>query len=229
MERFRHTLTAEEIKGLVGESPTMLEIGSHEGTDTVKFLDAMPGAHLTCFDCEKRALARFAARLDEYDGPGITGGSLMLIEKAVADVDGQLDFYASTGKAGKREDWDFSGSLCKPTGHLTRSPEIKFKEPEGVPCCRLDTWWESEGYRSDKPRADAIDFIWADVQGSQRMVIRGAREVLSRTRYLYIEAHDPPAYAGEPTQDELIELLAEWFTPVAVYARENILFERNAK
>lgn len=225
MERFRHTLTAEEIKGMVGTAPLMLEIGCHEGSDTVKFLEAMPGVKLTCFDCEKRALSRFKDTIDQYEvahSVKYKRTMVQLVEKAVADVDGQLDFYASTGKAGSRDDWDFSGSLCEPTGHLTRSPQIKFKEPEGVPCCRLDTWWRSMG------TPDVIDFIWADVQGSQRMVIRGGREVLSRTRYLYIEAHNPIAYAGEPTQNELIKLLAEWFTPMAMYARENILFKRKA-
>ena len=223
MERYRHTLTAREIQKLVGSAPIMLEIGCHEGTDTVKFLDEMPDVKLTCFDCEQRALDRFTDLLSGYIEHAIRPVDCVLVPNAVAHIDGVLGFHASTGKAGKREDWDFSGSLCKPTGHLTRSPEIKFKPPEPVPCCRLDTWWRENG------QPNPIDFIWADVQGSQRMVIEGARKVFARTRYLYIESHDPPAYANEPTQDELIELLAEWFTPVAVYARENILFERRGQ
>ena len=190
----------------------MLEIGCHEGSDTVKFLREMPRIILHCFDCEQRALERFKVR--------ISAGSVFLWEKAVADIDGSRAFYASTGKAGRREDWDLSGSLHKPTGHLTRSPEIKFKDPKLVPCMRLDTWWNSCSQPS------VIDFIWADVQGSQRLVIEGGKGVLARTKYLYIESHDPVAYAGEPAQEELVELLAEWFVPVARYARENILFCR---
>ncbi len=232
MKNYRQTLTATDIRDLVGTSPLMLEIGCHEGSDTVKFLEMMPGIQLTCFDCEKRALKRFKVNVAaflrmsfdgymEWENDDGTLGSLCLIEAAVANSDDTLDFYASTGKAGHRDDWDFSGSLCEPTGHLTRSPEIKFKPPKAVMCCRLDTVWNN----SDCWRGN-VDFIWADVQGSQRMVIEGGRVVLSHTRYLYIESHNPVAYAGEPTQDELIELLAEWFEPVAVYARENILFKK---
>jgi len=213
MQDYRNTLQAEEIRNLVGIAPLMVEIGCHEGSDTVRFLKAMPDILLFCFDCELRALHRFRSLIGR-------NSRVKLIEKAVADVDDVRFFHASTGKIGKHKDWDYSGSLCKPTGHLTRSPEIGFKSPEIVPCVRLDTWWKDVGEPSP------IDFIWADVQGSQRLVIEGGRKTLSVTRYLYIEAHDPVAYANEPTQEELIEELSPWFEPISRYARENILLKR---
>lgn len=214
MEIHKRGITAEEIKGLVGESPLMLEIGCHEGSDTAKFLEAMPEARIYCFDPEKRATARFKELLGK--DPRVS-----LQEVAVADVNGLRDFHASTGKAGRREDWDFSGSLCEPTGHYTRSPEIKFKEPAPVPCICLDTWYY------EAPGVFVIDFIWADIQGSQRLFLAGAGASLSRTKYLYIESHNPPAYANEPTQTQLMVLLAEGFNPVGFYG-ENILFQNRS-
>ncbi len=214
MERHRGGLTASEIKDLVGTAPTMLEIGCHEGSDTVLFLQAMPGARLFCFDPETRATERFKKLLGDDE-------RVTLYEEAVCHVDGYHEFHASTGKAGKREDWDFSGSICKPTGHLTRSPEIGFKAPVEVPCMRLDTWF------SDHPEIKTIGFIWADIQGSQKFFLDGASYTLSKTKYLYIESHDPPAYAHEPTQEELIEMLESDFTPLAFYA-ENILLRSKA-
>ncbi len=215
---FRRGLTAEEIGYLVGVSPTLLEIGSHEGSDTAKFLRAMPEAQIFCFEPELRAILRFNDLLGS--DPRVT-----LCEKAVADVDTPRMFYASTGKAGGRADWDFSGSLCRPTGHYTRSPKIRFKDPALVPCVRLDTWFAEHLVTI----GCSIDFCWADVQGSQRLLIAGGRETLVNIRYLYIEAHDPIAYAGEPTQEELIEELAFAFTPTALYARENILFRNKGE
>ncbi len=211
MKRYNHELSAIDILDLVGEAPIMLEIGCHEGADTIRFLEYMPGIRLFCFDPEQRATKRFKQAV-------LPDERVTLYEEAVADVDGPRDFHASTGKAGRRDDWDFSGSLREPTGHLARSPEITFKEPVSVPCMRLDTWF------ADHPEIDNIDFIWADIQGSQRLFIAGAQHILSKTRYLYIESHDPPLYAGEPTQDELIDELYSMFSPVAIY-RENILFE----
>jgi len=49
VKHFGHDLSDEEIRGIAGDSPVMLEIGSHEGADTVKFLAAMPGIRLYCF------------------------------------------------------------------------------------------------------------------------------------------------------------------------------------
>lgn len=213
-KKVRHTLSAYEIKALVTpeKSPLVLEIGCHDGSDTVKFLDAMPAIDLHCFEPDERANKRFKERTGEDD-------RITFFPLAVADVDGPRDFFASTGRAGGRDDWDLSGSLCKPTGHLTRSPEISFKSPVPIDCLRLDTWM------AENRQGRCIDFIWADLQGSQQLLIDGGRKALAKTRYLYIESHDPVAYAGEPTQSELVLLLAEWFEPVAIYAEENILFK----
>lgn len=214
MQRYAKGIEAHEIRKLVGPAPTILEIGSHDGSDTVKFLEAIPNARIFCFEPDQRPIARFKEKLG--NDPRVT-----LCEKAVADVDGEKLFYASTGRVGRREDWDYSGSLCKPTGHLTRSPEIKFKEPTLVPCIKLDTW------RASQASIGHVDFIWADVQGSQHLLLDGGNRVVCQTRYLYIESHNPVAYAGEPTQEELITRISYCaFWPVATYA-ENILFRNN--
>lgn len=217
MKDYPRGLTAEEIRDLVGPAPRMLEIGSHEGSDTAKFLAAMPGIRLTCFDPELRATTRFKQLIG--NDPRVH-----LIEQAVAHVDGEDSFNPSTGKAGDREDWDFSGSLNRPTAHLTRSPEITFKPPVRVRCIRLDTRYKEECYLNDGwPRP--VDFIWCDPQGAQRKVIAGGRFVLAITRYLYIECHHPtPLYEDEPPREELIALLPG-FEPVAFYDRDNILFK----
>ena len=216
MQSYRRTITAEQIKELVGRpDPLILEIGCHNGSDTIKFLYAMPQASVHCFECDKRAIEQFEAR--EFP----EGAKVELWRFAVSNEDEHQDFHASTGKAGRLSDWDLSGSLCKPTGHLTRSPEIGFKPPTRVACMRLDTWYNI----ATMYLPVGIDFIWADVQGSQRKVIAGGNRALAATRWLYMEAHDPVAYAGEPTQEELIDELSGIFDPVAIYARENILFK----
>lgn len=222
MQHIPRDMTAEEIRALVGDAPLMLEVGSHEGSHTRLFLAAMPGIRLFCFEPYPPPIARFndLIGVDER---------VTLIEKAVADSDERLPFYASTGPAGDRADWDFSGSLREPTGHYQRSPEIGFKDPELVPCCRLDTWLAEEPWirTAQWPSHPVtIDFIWADVQGGQRGLIAGGHRALSITRYLYIECHSEPLYDGEPTHDELIDELngTVSFEPLAVYANDNILF-----
>jgi len=210
MLEYPHSLTAEEIRDLVGVAPLMLEIGCHDGSDTAKFLRAMPEAIIHCFEPYENPRRRFRESVG-------TSKRVRLYPVAVCDIDGQVEFYASTGAAGGREDWDYSGSINRPTGHLKRSPEIAFKPPITVEGMRLDTWFEEHSL----PK---IDFIWADVQGAQRKVIEGGQRALLATRYLYIERHRWPLYQDEPTPDELLRLLPG-FNPLAEYARENVLLE----
>ncbi len=218
-----HGMTAEKIRELVETKPYMLEIGSHEGTDTLKFLQAMPDIILRCFEPDQRAVARFKRAMQEI--PTTVSGNVELFEKGVTDVDGTKLFYASTGKAGHMEDWDYSGSFSRPTHHYVRSPEIKFKDPVAMPCIRLDTWWAEICEVPNGVRGGRLDFIWADVQGGQIPLIAGGRRALACTRYLYIECHQTPEYEDEPTQAELVIMLLPEFEPVAIYGGDNILFK----
>jgi len=210
MDNYPNGMTAEQIRDLVDDSPVMLEVGSHAGEHTVTFLKAMRDILLFCFEPDPRPIERFKKAIGE-------DFRVKLHEYMLTDWDGLHNFYQSTGKAGHMKDWDYSGSPSKPTGHLTRSPEIKFKPPELYPSCRLDSWHEDTNW-------EQIDFIWADLQGSQVAFINGGRKALAQTRYLYIECHTTPLYEDEPTQDELIAMLSE-FEPLAIYERDNILFK----
>jgi FkbM family methyltransferase len=217
-------LTATEIAGMMGTDPLMLEVGAADGEDTTAFLEAMPSTRLYCFEPDERCIALFRRRfgLNRLSGIVKYQDRLSLIERGVTDVDGTKKFWPSSGKAGHLVDWYLSGSFSEPTHHKTRSPEIEFPEkPLEMPSIRLDTWLDG----TDPGRKiDVIDFVWADLQGGQVFFIAGARMALSITRYLYIECHETPLYADEPTQEELTIMLRPEFIPLGIYENNNILF-----
>jgi FkbM family methyltransferase len=216
-------LTATEIAGMVGSAPLVLEIGAADGEDTVQFLWAMPKARLYCFEPDERAYRKFAERMrDAGMHDHRKPVRFTLYYKGVTDVDGDKPFWPSGGKAGHLDDWYYSGSYSQPTYHKERSPEIKFpKKPVTMPSIRLDTWLNE---MDPDGNVNAIDFVWADVQGGQVAMIAGARMALAITRFLYIECHEQPLYADEPTQEELITMLRPEFEPLGIYERNNILF-----
>ena len=204
-------ITPAEIRDLVGTSPFIIEIGCNDGTDTAKMLAAMPEARFYCFEPELRALSRFCLR----DHPQVT-----LIALAVAHRSGALDFWPSTGvvpgsSAPCANDWDYSGGLSHPTGHLIRDKVVRFKEPIRVPTITLDSLVHQY--------PDVVDFIWQDVQGAEAKVILGGRETLRRTRYLYTEYYDTPQYDRQPNLEALISFLPD-FDVVALY-NGNVLFK----
>lgn len=207
-------LTAKDVRDLVGNySSVMLEIGCNDGMDTVQFLEAMPGVRVFAFEPDPRALERFHTK--------VSSDRVELLAAAVSDTDGTATFYGSSGRhprAGKPgaseacslDEWDLSGSLLRPTGHLAYSPFTTFPEDRQytVETIRLDTWLHLH-----HPEIKRIDFIWCDTQGAEAAVIRGGSQALSLTRYLYAEIYDyapqfrTPLYDGQASLAELQEML----------------------
>lgn len=223
--RVQKELTAQQIRDLVGvNDPTILEIGCNDGTDTLKFLEAMPNATIHCFEPDPRAIARFKEIVG--DNPQVSFNPT-----ALSNYTGQANFYGSSGrppdtsrKAGAPDccwlpEWDLSGSLCTPTGHLKRCPWVIFPEDRvyEVEVITLDDWLYFHG------EILRIDFIWMDVQGAEALVLQGATRALEITRFLYTEFSDTPLYEGQVCLKELQEVLPD-FESLGVYG-ENILLE----
>ncbi len=193
-------LTADDIQGLVGTSPLILEIGANDGTDTLKFLQAMPDATIYCFEPDPRAIARFKENVDD--------SRITLIELAASNENGYGLFHGSSGRPPQQPnqshycdlpEWDLSGSLFEPTGHLARSEWVTFPKDRQcqVKTTRLDTWLESH------PEIERIDFQWIDVQGAESIVIPGAQEAMKRTQYCYFEFSDIELYRGDLPLEKL--------------------------
>jgi len=144
-----------------------------------------------------------------------------LVNAAIGSRDDMTTFYLSTGtppKSSLLRDWDRSSSIKRPTGHLSHAPWCKFDVTIRVPVRRLDTWLIGQ------PHISMIDFIWADIQGAEADLIKGAEETLTRTRYFYTEFYNKELYEGQPNLQEMLEMLPGW-DAVAIYDRSNILLQ----
>ncbi len=195
------------IQYITGSNQVVLEIGCNDGTDTNKLLELLPSGTVYCFEPDPRALARFRETVNNERA--------ILTEAAISNQDGEATFYGSSGRPPEKsrhvgashycylEEWDLSGSLCKPTGHLDFSPWTTFPEDRQytVSTLRLDTWLLTRG------AIDIIDFIWCDVQGAEAQVILGAPNALAKTRYFYTEFYDNPLYEGQLPLTELQKML----------------------
>lgn len=192
-------LSASSVMHLVGRlDPVILEVGANDGTDTLRFLEAFPGATIHCFEPEPRAQAKFTA--------AVRDPRAKLFPFALGAHDGTVEFHRSNGSPDgiNSEPWDKSGSIRKPKHHLTTHSWCKFAETIKVPVMRLDTWAVMAG-------VDRVDFIWADVQGAERDLIEGGRETLARTRLFYTEYNDLELYEGQPTLCDIVMLLKPTF------------------
>ena len=57
---------------------------------------------------------------------------------------------------------------------------------------------------------DAVDFIWADVQGAEADLVLGGRETLKRTRFFYTEYSNRELYEGQADLGQLLAMLPDF-------------------
>jgi FkbM family methyltransferase len=211
------SITKEFIRQLVSSpNPTILEIGSHHGTHTLWFLDIFDSPQIFCFEPDPRASLRFKQNLENRP-------EISFYEYAVGDKNGETTFYMSSGRESELmlEDWDYSGSIRKPKKHLKVHPWCKFEKNIIVSTKTLDSWCQEEDI-------NRIDFIWMDVQGAEIDVIRGGRNALKKTRYLYTEYSDEELYEGQLSLKQLLKELSD-FEVVIRYPEDILLRNKNEK
>ena len=187
-------IETKDIKKLLGNDPTtILEIGSNVGRDSQRFLDSFPKTKLFCFEPDPRCIRKFKKRIND--------SRCELIERAVADTIGCVEFHLSGGSKPNHKSVHInSSSLLRPKNHLKKFPWCKFDETILIKSITLDSWYADSGIQD-------IDFIWADVQGAEEKMILGGSKALSNTRYFYTEFSDNQLYEGQINLSEITKLL----------------------
>jgi len=209
------SITQEFICQLVSRpNPTIIEIGCHDGTHTQWFLEIFDSPQIFCFEPDPRAAIRFKQKIGNIP-------EVNFYQHAISNQNGTTTFYMSSGQESEimPEGWDCSGSIRKPKNHLKVHPWCKFEKNIVIETKTLDTWCREQGI-------DRIDFIWMDVQGAEIDVIRGARNALKKTRYLYTEYSNKELYEGQLSLKQVLKELVE-FDVVVRYPDDILLKNKN--
>lgn len=163
-----------------------LELGAYRGDDS-GWLAEIPDVNIHAFEPDPRNnqeprdnVTLHRAAIADYDG----WGSLILSEQGWGQV------------------WTHSSSIKKPKNHLLRYP-VTFGEEVEVQMITLDSICQQQGL-------GVIDFIWADIQGAEGEMIRGGKQTLARTRYLYTEYSDDELYENQITLRDILTLLPDF-------------------
>jgi len=181
---------------------TFLELGSHCGTDTA-WMSAISGVTIHAFEPDPR----------NHQPPR---QNVIQHRAAISDCDGRAPFTLSL--RGWEQEWTHSSSLKKPTNHLLRYP-VTFGDRIDVETISLDTF-------SRRECPGTIDFIWADIQGAEREMIRGGRQTLARTRFLFTEYSDDELYEGQATLSQIMSMLPQ-FRVVELWPDDVLLENRS--
>jgi len=233
----------KQIKQLLGkDNPTVLEIGAHKGEDTLKFLSEFPDIRIYSFEPDPRCIVGFKR--------AVVDDRSTLVEAAVSDNDGEVTLHMSTSWPvkiprllsalgakrvwtrvvlayrrwrGTEKEWTGASSIKESVPRSKRWPWLTFDKTAEVRTTRLDTWTKENSI-------DSVDFMWVDVQGAERNLIKGAVRTLKTTRYFYTEYGATSCYPDALTEEATTELLREHgFEPIPEYRdRSNLLFVNRA-
>jgi len=190
------------------KSPLIIEIGAHYGEDTEDIIDVFDSPEVICFEPHP-GNASFIRKHFKIEGEFgyYKGAKICLYEVALSETNGESVFNVldtplpDEQKVPEKYSWideeDYrqynlnnTGSCSLKKGysdHKTYEITVQTK--------RLD----------DVLDVSHVDFIWIDVQGAEREVVNGGRNIFSKTAYVWTECGEK-CYDGAMSRQETISL-----------------------
>lgn len=185
-------MNKNDIKNLINRpNPTIFEIGCADGNDTEEFIDIFShNFKIYCFEPDPRNAKTFLNK------NSLKRDNVIFENKAISNTNDIVKFNQSSTI--------YSSSLKNPTEKLNKIwPEIKFNNTIDVQSITLDKYTKNHCI-------NFIDFIWADVQGAEDLMIEGGKETFAnKVKFLYTEYAKEEIYNDAPNQDRIKNLLGQ--------------------
>jgi FkbM family methyltransferase len=179
----------EELAPYLPDSPTILEAGACDGSDTVRLARRWPAGTVHAFEPVPDAYSVVVEATK-----ALTNVSTHPL--ALSDRSGTAELNLSEDEDGEpRPD---ASSLLEPTGHMAAWPSIIFRRTVTVPTVTLDDWARAQSI-------SGVDLMWLDLQGMELRVLNASPELLARTTAIYMEVWRRQMYDGAPTYDEVVD------------------------
>jgi FkbM family methyltransferase len=175
----------------------LLDIGSCDGTDSLKFRRLLPTAAIAAFEANPSLFKRMAAN------PAFRENRIEVFPWAVANRRGTAIFHVTD------VDGDAPHAGNPGTSSLLVHEGLKVKEAVEVQTCRVD-----EFLPAHYPNARRVG-LWIDVEGAEFQVIEGISGARDRVVALHVETAYSPMRVGQKVYSELEPLLKSLgFVPV---------------
>ncbi|MDH7554335.1 MAG: FkbM family methyltransferase [Spirochaetota bacterium] len=160
------------------------ECGSRDGLDAIALYKYYYPAKVYVFECNPEAIPLCRENLKDYP-------DIKLIEKAVYDRNGIVDFFAVDMEKSTDKNIGASSMLW----HRDNTVEL-FQKKIQVEAIRLDTFMQQEGL-------DKIDLICMDLQGAELTTLDGMGTKINKTSYIITEVVFEHFYKGDYLFDDV--------------------------
>ena len=225
-------------------NPLILEVGAADGEGTKKLLNLFDEAKIYSFDADPRAISCHEKFVND--------DRCVLVNKAISNEEGTMKFHLSNKtsqhdaklqRESRKEIYEQATEVLKevcpdytPTtsvhGGWFYSSTILENQYEGarglnwlktveVEVTTLDKWCEEN-------KIEHIDLLWTDVEGAEKRMIEGAKNILLHTDYVLLEYGLTDMFPEAMTREETIEFMKGYnFDLYADYSSIDLLFKRN--
>lgn len=170
------------------EISSILEVGSRDARDAIK-LSQYYKSHVFAFECNPEC--QLICKCNVALTPNVT-----LVEKAVWDKSGVIDFYPIIPDQGKIRDPGSSSCFL-----LTEEKKTQYSQAKiSVQAIRLDEWMQDNNFEN-------IDLICMDTQGATLKILQSMGDYLKNTKYIVTECEVQCTYKEECLLPELVSFL----------------------
>ncbi len=178
----------------------ILDIGSRDLWQSVEFANIFQNARIDAFEPVPGSYNDCLATMEKI--PEDFKKRIRVHKVALCDTDGEIPFYpvvpelSSTPNVG-------ASSMMRFMEGLNGTPfnQELVQEEITVIGTKPDTWAAENG-------VEQIDIMWMDVQGAELLVLKGAEELLKRTKIIMTEVGLKPYYEGHTLKVEIDSYLA---------------------
>lgn len=192
-----------ELKKLFRQTNTLVifEIGACEGEDSIRYSRLFPQSQIYAFEPLPKNFELITKNIEKYNVKNVE-----VFNKALSEKNDSAEFYVSNGtpKGMTVSDWDFgnkSSSLLPPEEHTNIVEFIKFEEKIWVQTITLKSFCQQS-------EIDGIDFIHMDVQGAELLVLKGADNLISNIKVIWLEVAKISLYKGQPLVNDIEEFMS---------------------
>ena len=225
-------------------NPIILEVGAADGEGTKKLLSLFEEAKIYSFDADPRAISCHKKFVDD--------DRCVLVNKAISNEEGTMNFHLSnktsqhdaklqresrkeiyeqatevlqevcpdyTPTTSVHGGWFYSSTILENQHNGARG--LNWLKTVEVEVTTLDKWCEEN-------KIEHIDLLWTDVEGAEKRMIEGAKNILPHTDYVLLEYGLTDMFPEAMTREETIEFMKGYnFDLYADYSSIDLLFKRN--
>jgi FkbM family methyltransferase len=160
------------------KKPIIIEAGSADGNDTLKFAKKYPQGIIYSLEPMQSFFQETKRKTESYK-------NVKLFNLAFSVKNGSSNLNVSTIE---NEPWG-SSSLLKPKLHIDLHPDIEFNSTEKVKTIKYDTFL-------DLNDITYVDLLWLDLQGIEPDILASSKN-LRHIKYLYTEVSLLENYEGQ--------------------------------